>query len=161
MCTKLVTDQNGCCFDFDHLDPSTKEHDISRMGVQKYREEQILSEIRKCRLLCCNCHRLHTIKQSNNVDYYTYNYDEDIKNLKIIYKIVDKPPKIDKKCIDCKASIYRTATRCEKCNSFSKRKVERPTKEVLLTDISKLGYCATGRKYGVTDNAIRKWIKSM
>jgi len=30
----------------------------------------------------------------------------------------------------------------------------------LQTDISKLGYCGTGRKYGVTDNSIRKWIKN-
>ena len=37
------------------------------------------------------------------------------------------------------------------------RKVERPNKEKLLLDIEKLGYKGTGRKYGVSDNAIRKW----
>jgi 5-methylcytosine-specific restriction endonuclease McrA len=39
------------------------------------------------------------------------------------------------------------------------RKVERPNFEVLLNDIKILGYCGTGRKYGVSDNAIRKWKK--
>lgn len=39
------------------------------------------------------------------------------------------------------------------------KKVERPNMEILLKDIKELGYSATGRKYGVSDNAIRKWIK--
>jgi len=41
--------------------------------------------------------------------------------------------------------------------SLSQRKVERPPYEVLLEDIKELGYRGTGRKYGVSDNAIRKW----
>ena len=40
-----------------------------------------------------------------------------------------------------------------------KRKAERPPYEQLLNEIKELGYCGTGRKYGVSDNAIRKWIK--
>ena len=39
------------------------------------------------------------------------------------------------------------------------RKVERPDIETLLCEISKNGYSATGRKYGVSDNAVRKWVK--
>lgn len=39
------------------------------------------------------------------------------------------------------------------------RKVVRPDIENLLKDINEMGYSATGRKYGVSDNAIRKWIK--
>jgi 5-methylcytosine-specific restriction endonuclease McrA len=39
------------------------------------------------------------------------------------------------------------------------RKVERPDIDVLLKEIKEIGYSATGRKYGVSDNAIRKWIK--
>jgi hypothetical protein len=37
--------------------------------------------------------------------------------------------------------------------------VERPSQIVLLEDINILGYLGTGRKYGVSDNAIRKWVK--
>lgn len=43
--------------------------------------------------------------------------------------------------------------------NFLKRKVDRPEYEVLLKEIDELGYSATGRKYGVSDNAIRKWVK--
>jgi len=28
-----------------------------------------------------------------------------------------------------------------------------------LREIAELGYCAVGRRYGVSDNAIRKWIR--
>lgn len=41
---------------------------------------------------------------------------------------------------------------------ITKRKVERPTLEVLLQNVNDLGYVGTGKKYGVTDNTIRKWI---
>lgn len=43
---------------------------------------------------------------------------------------------------------------------LEKRKVQRPSLDVLKKEIDELGYSATGRKYGVSDNAIRKWIKS-
>jgi len=39
------------------------------------------------------------------------------------------------------------------------RKVKRPEFEQLQDEIKELGYSGTGRKYGVSDNAIRKWIK--
>lgn len=34
----------------------------------------------------------------------------------------------------------------------------RPTLEQLLVDTEELGFVGTGRKYGVSDNAVRKWI---
>lgn len=39
-----------------------------------------------------------------------------------------------------------------------KRKVNRPSLDVLIQDIEQLGYTGTGRKYGVSDNAIRIWV---
>jgi transposase-like protein len=38
------------------------------------------------------------------------------------------------------------------------RKVERPSYEQLLREIEESSYVAVGRRYGVSDNAIRKWI---
>jgi hypothetical protein len=40
-----------------------------------------------------------------------------------------------------------------------RRKVERPPYEQLLAEVRELGFSAAGRKYGVSDNAIRKWIR--
>jgi hypothetical protein len=39
------------------------------------------------------------------------------------------------------------------------RRVERPPYEQLLAEIEATSYCAVGRKYGVSDNAVRKWVK--
>jgi transposase-like protein len=39
------------------------------------------------------------------------------------------------------------------------RKVDRPPRDQLLREIKEFGYLAVGRKYGVSDNAIRKWVR--
>jgi hypothetical protein len=39
------------------------------------------------------------------------------------------------------------------------RKVDRPPYSQLLQEVNAIGYSATGRRYGVTDNAIRKWLR--
>ena len=40
------------------------------------------------------------------------------------------------------------------------RKAARPPLDHLLAEVKRLGFCATGRKYGVSDNAVRKWIRA-
>jgi hypothetical protein len=39
------------------------------------------------------------------------------------------------------------------------RKVPRPPYEQLIEETGSLGFSAVGRKYGVSDNAVRKWIR--
>ncbi len=39
------------------------------------------------------------------------------------------------------------------------RRIERPPYEQLLREIGAAGYSAVGRRYGVSDNAIRKWVR--
>jgi transposase-like protein len=45
------------------------------------------------------------------------------------------------------------------CSSLAQRKAERPSKEQLAVDISENNWCAIGRKYGISDNAVRKWAR--
>ena len=45
-------------------------------------------------------------------------------------------------------------------NHLLRRKVIRPTYIILINEIKTLGYCGTGKKYDVSDNTIRKWIKA-
>ena len=40
-----------------------------------------------------------------------------------------------------------------------RRKVERPSYEQLMTDLETMSFLAIGRKYGVSDNAVRKWVR--
>jgi hypothetical protein len=44
-------------------------------------------------------------------------------------------------------------------NRKGRRKVARPSYEQLLTEIETTSYRAVGRRYGVTDNTIRKWVR--
>lgn len=43
--------------------------------------------------------------------------------------------------------------------SIENRMVKRPPYGFLVKEIEKNGFSAAGRKYGVSDNAIRKWVK--
>jgi hypothetical protein len=60
-CMLTVTLETCSFFEFDHIDPSQKSNTISNLIGHK--KSTILAEIEKCRLLCCRCHRLRTIKQ--------------------------------------------------------------------------------------------------
>jgi hypothetical protein len=64
-----------------------------------------------------------------------------------------------KKC-SCGNNITKEYDTCVKCARIKMRKVKRPEYITLILDIKSLGYSATGKKYGVSDNAIRKWIKN-
>lgn len=59
----------------------------------------------------------------------------------------------------CGKNKSRYANTCEHCKNINQRKIPRPSFEILVSQIKKLGYVNTGKFYGVSDNAIRKWIK--
>lgn len=69
----------------------------------------------------------------------------------------------NKKVYFCKCGKKKSvhnAIGCKSCVDKTKfRKTNRPPYSQLIQEIKELGYCGTGRKYGVSDNAIRKWIK--
>ena len=41
-----------------------------------------------------------------------------------------------------------------------RRKVERPPYDQLMAELAATNYSAVGRKYGVSDNAVRKWVRA-
>jgi len=43
---------------------------------------------------------------------------------------------------------------------MNSRRAKRPTKEELEKDIEEMSWLAIGKKYGVSDNAVRKWAKA-
>lgn len=51
------------CFDFDHIDPTTKRATVSQLVTKKISQKTLEDEIAKCRLLCCYCHKDRTAKQ--------------------------------------------------------------------------------------------------
>jgi hypothetical protein len=74
LCKKEVTENTLCCFDYDHLEYKTKN--VSLFVLRGYDTSQkMLEEIQKCRLLCCNCHRIHTTTQLNYKMAETYTFE--------------------------------------------------------------------------------------
>lgn len=54
-------------FDMDHLDPKTKTEGIANMIIRnKYSLEHVIKECELCRVLCKQCHKLHTHEQIQN-----------------------------------------------------------------------------------------------
>jgi predicted Zn-ribbon and HTH transcriptional regulator len=67
----------------------------------------------------------------------------------------------DNKCKDCgKITLSRKSARCPSCHQLHTRKVkDRPSKEELLALVSSKSYVSVGKMFGVSDNAIRKWLR--
>ena len=90
---------------------------------------------------------------NNNKLEFDFDYD------KYLYNILNRNGKRKKKnkCI-CGELISDKSKFCIKCYNLSRRKVDRPTQDTLISEVEENGYRATGKKYGVSDNAIKKWI---
>jgi hypothetical protein len=72
--------------------------------------------------------------------------------------------KEDNKCIDCGKIIQDASTRCLLCFLKNKKKVYKivwPDNKVLRDMVEQLGYVETGRQLSVSDNAVRKRLKTM
>jgi len=110
-------------------------------------ENNTLSNLR---ILCPNCHS-QTETFAGSKRKITSQLHTSIKGL----------PKLkERRCPRCrKAWISNGAEHCKNCSDFLRRKIEiRPTRTRLLKDVKQLGFLGTGKKYKVSDNAIRKWL---
>jgi hypothetical protein len=103
------------------------------------------NRIENLAFLCPNCHALTDTYKGKN-----------IKTYKEVTKVLQK-------CIDCEKEITPVSDRCVECYKIYQQKyqvkVVRPSYEQLLEDIKNLTMVAVGKKYGVSDNTVRKWIK--
>jgi hypothetical protein len=79
---------------------------------------------------------------------------------KINKNLLIKENKVIYYCSRCKKETKKRSNVCVKCSQIKQRRVERPPYEQLLQEIKGTSYVAVGEKYGVSDNAIRKWIKN-
>ncbi len=62
-CVRCGYDKHPAAIDFHHRDPQTKQFNISRMPHEGYSQKRILNEIKKCDIICSNCHRI----EHNNI----------------------------------------------------------------------------------------------
>jgi len=96
MSCNMVIDSNlTYLFDWDHIDPETKISSISNLcGDINSTTEVISNEIKKCRLLCCHCHRLQTRKDGGWIDVEDATEEElkYVDELLKIYEPIKEPP---------------------------------------------------------------------
>ena len=140
-----------------------KEHKCECCGLNEWLGESIPLELdhidgdhsnnilENLKILCPNCHAktpTYRGKNKKNEKSQTTKYKKQM--LKINYN-----------CSSCGVELKTKSKTgfCLLCHSKSQRKVERPSIEQLLKEVKESSYIAVGKKYGVSDNAIRKWIK--
>ena len=59
-CEECGYSKHPAALDYDHIDPSKKEFNIAQAIGAALGKQRILDEIAKCRVLCANCHRIHS-----------------------------------------------------------------------------------------------------
>lgn len=129
----IICGYNKCiaALEFHHLDRQNKKFVLAGfVGSLK----RAMEEAEKCAILCANCHREVEVGTTKFPENYTPKKLEYIEKIKV------------KKEVD---PNWREKT----------RKVNRPNLKTLLDNIQTLGYVQTGKLYGVSDNAIRNWVK--
>lgn len=70
-CARCGYDEHPAALEFDHIDRSVKEFNISVLTTRlsQYREEdinQMWTEVAKCQVLCSNCHRIKTWEEQDS-----------------------------------------------------------------------------------------------
>lgn len=159
---------NKCCIcgfdkfqealEFHHVNPTEKELSLaSNVTISLDRQ---INEAKKCILVCANCHR------GVYAGYYQVpeNYQELFDNKQAEYLLkMNKEIKEGKKhyCKRCGKLLDYNTTYCVECGHIIQRVAERPDRDTLKQLIRQESFVSIGKKYEVSDNAIRKWCASM
>jgi hypothetical protein len=147
-CQNCGYDRNYASLDFHHLDPSEKEYTWNELRERPWAD--VVAELNKCVLLCRNCHGETHYPQYSRES--VIDSDHDNRALNSLIEPTGRCPQCDKE-------VFGTKFCSTECASLAHRKVARPRKKTLEKLLKDMSYCAIGRKYGVTDNAVRKWAK--
>jgi transcription elongation factor Elf1 len=147
--------------DFHHIDPTTKSFAISAVTATKS-YDTLLNELKKCMLLCANCHR--------EVECGIVLVPE---NLNIRDKFIDKINKEKEDYSNIKNENYGICSICGKgfkvkwknnkycsveCNAIGQQRCPLPEKEELELCLKSMSIRAIAKKYGVSWHTVNKWI---
>lgn len=138
--------------DFHHINPEEKEFNFA--SNIKSLEAQ-LQELKKCILVCSNCHR------GIHAGYYTIPDDwQNSFNEELAKSLLKDLEKKHYFCHSCGKEISKQASYCVECSHKLQQRFDRPSREELKQLIRTIPFVSIGEKFGVSDNAIRKWCKS-
>lgn len=120
-------------FEFHHLKPEEKNFAIGNASTTRSKSDNA-EEAKKCCMLCANCHRL-------------VEYELDSVNLICDFNEEKFYNKIDE-----------LAGRNKEIQEKKRKEtVNKPSREVLKSQIRTMPFLQIGKLYGVSDNAIRRW----
>ena len=141
--------------EFHHVNPEEKSFGLTTQTTTKALSAQ-LEEMKKCVLVCANCHRgIHNGYLEIPQNWQEL-YDNEIAN-QLLEELKQLREGKKHYCQRCGTIISEKASYCTKCARLISRKVDRPSREELKELIRKLPFTQIAEKYKVSDNAIRKW----
>lgn len=134
---------------FHHINPSVKDFSISSSTKNL---EEYIAEIKKCVCLCANCHtEIHAGITALPSDILRF----DEKKFRSLFLPPTHP------CLNCQKQITLNKKFCSlQCANKGKEVTSWPPLEELKDLVSEYGYREVGRLLQVSDNAVRKRLKS-
>jgi hypothetical protein len=154
-CVCCAYNKHYSALELHHLDPSIKEFTLGGIRARPKSWSIIVNELRKCVLVCCLCHREIEAGIRQLPESYAM-FNEEFSNYEQA-----KPKGFCSVCNNEYENKSKHQRFCSsECAKKHRRKVTiRPTKDEILLLLQTMSMEAVGRKYGVTGNAVRKWIK--
>lgn len=146
-CSKCGYCRNYSALEFHHLDPNEKDFDFNVGRRRSW--EKMVEELKKCVLLCSNCHREEHHPETLNDSFSPHaspSLNRDFVSLRPTGE-----------CPQCETKVFGTKYCSQICAKNAKRRATRPSKEELARLIETTPFVQIGKMYRVSDNAIRKW----
>jgi hypothetical protein len=158
-CSKCDYNRNLSALEFHHIDPKTKEFNWKQVCKKPW--DQVIQELSKCIIVCKNCHaEIHNPNMSiADVEQLTTSANSMLEKSRYATERFLKPTG---KCAyhSCDNNVFATKYCSHECASLSQRKVVRPSKKELQNQLESDSIVKIGKRYGVSDNSVRKWMKA-
>lgn len=145
--------------EFHHINPADKEYGISSKGTCHNIRTDI-AEIKKCILLCANCHREVENHEYDDVDLWQYQVFNEEEAEKLIQETDAKLKRPSRYCSVCGKPIT-CDSKSGKCTDCVRINPNRPSREELKDLIYNFSFEEVGRKYSITGNSVKKWCKAL
>lgn len=153
-CQRCGYDKSIHALECHHLNPLEKEFAFNKAKSVGW--ETVRNELKKCTLLCANCHREEHDENLIKDNILTSSYDDN-KAQEVSNRINDLKTHKLHYCAKCGTIISEKATYCVNCANENKRTTEWPDRDTLKQLIRSTAFTIIAKQYGVTDNAVRKW----